>query len=128
MEDYTTGIHHVGIPTGDIDASVAFYESLGFKIVHETTLNEKARVVYLEKNGHIIETYESESPAGATGAIDHVTVGVTDIEAAFEIAKQNGYTITTGDEIIFLPFWDKGIRLIMLEGPSKELVELMQRL
>ena len=128
LKDYTTGLHHVGIPTGNIVASVAFYESLGFEIVHDTFLDDKYRVVYLEKNGHMVETYETDDPAGVTGSINHITVGVTDIDAAFELAKEMGYKVTTGDEVIFLPFWDKGIRLVMLEGPSNELVELMQRL
>lgn len=126
MEDYITGIQHIGVPTGDIEASIAFYESFGFKIIYETTLNDEARVVYLEMKGLVIETYETGTPAGATGAIDHITLDVTDIDAVFELAKEKGYTITDGGGINFLPFWDNGIKYIMLEGPNKERVELTQ--
>jgi catechol 2,3-dioxygenase-like lactoylglutathione lyase family enzyme len=126
MENYITGLQHIGVPAGDIDASIAFYESLGFKIIYETKLNDVARVVYLEMKGIVIETYESDEPAGVTGAIDHITLDVTDIDAVYELAKKNGYTITDGGGINFLPFWDNGIKYIMLEGPSKERVELTQ--
>ncbi|MCL1894909.1 MAG: VOC family protein [Clostridiales bacterium] len=126
MEKYITGLQHIGVPAIDIDASVAFYESLGFKIIYETTLNETARVVYLEANGLVIETFETDTPAGATGSIDHITLDVTDIDAVFELAKEKGYTITDGGGINFLPFWDNGIKYIMLEGPNKERVELTQ--
>jgi len=126
IENYITGIQHVGIPAGDIEASIAFYESLGFKIAYETRLNDMFRVVYLELKGIVIETYETDSPAGATGSIDHITLDVTDIDAVFELAKEKGYTITDGGGINFLPFWDNGIKYIMLEGPNKERVELTQ--
>ena len=119
MENYITGIQHIGIPAKDIEASVAFYESLGFKIIYETLLNGTARVVYLEMKGLVIETYETDAPAGMTGAIDHITLDVTDIEAVYALAKEKGYTITDGGGINFLPFWDNGIKYIMLEGPGK---------
>ena len=125
MENYITGLQHIGIPTGDIEATIAFYESLGFKKTYETR-NENVRVVFLELKGVVIETYESEAPVGKTGAIDHITLDVTDIDAVFELAKQKGYTLTEGGGINFLPFWDNGIKYIMLEGPNKERVELTQ--
>ena len=125
ISDFITGLQHIGIPAGDINASVSFYESLGFKIVHETRL-DSAKVIYLEQKGLIIELYETDNPALAAGAIDHIAINVSDIEAVFELAKEKGYIITDGGGINFLPFWDNGIKYIMLEGPSKERVELIQ--
>jgi len=125
MENYITSIQHIGVPTGDIEASIAFYESLGFKIIYETKLGD-ARVVYMDLKGIVIETYETDEPAGMTGSINHITLDVTDIDAVFELAKEKGYTITDGGGINFLPFWDNGIKYIMLEGPNKERVELTQ--
>jgi len=125
ISDFITGLQHIGIPTGDINASVAFYESLGFKIVHETSL-DGAKVIYLEQKSLIIEIYETDNPALSAGAVDHIAIDVSDIDAVFEVAKEEGYTITDGGGINFLPFWDNGIKYIMLEGPSKERVELIQ--
>ena len=38
---YTTGVQHVGIPTNNIEETIAFYEKLGFEKVFET-VNEAA--------------------------------------------------------------------------------------
>ncbi len=32
--DISTGLQHVGIPTNDIAKTIAFYEALGFRIIH----------------------------------------------------------------------------------------------
>jgi len=125
IENYITGLQHIGIPTGDIAATIDFYESLGFKIIYETSHNG-ARVVFLELKGVVIETYESDEPAGISGAINHITLDVTDIDAVFEFAKEKGFTITEGGDIVYLPFWENGFKYIMLEGPNKERVELAQ--
>ena len=34
-----TGLQHIGLPTNDIHATVAFYQSLGFRIAHQTENN-----------------------------------------------------------------------------------------
>ena len=49
LKNYATGLQHVGIPTNDMDATVAFYHQLGFVTVFETInepVNEK--VVFLK--------------------------------------------------------------------------------
>lgn len=126
MENYITGLQHIGVPTKDIEASIAFYESLGFKTIYETVLDGATRFAYLELKGLVIETFETDAPADATGAIDHITLDVTDIDAIYALAKEKGYTITDGGGINSLPLWDNGIKYIMLEGPSRERVELTQ--
>jgi len=125
IDNYITGLQHVGVPSGDIEATVKFYESLGFKNVNDF-INDGIRVVFLELKNIVIETYEVDEPAGVAGAINHITLDVTDIDAVYELAKEKGYTITEGGGVNFLPFWDNGIKYIMLEGPNKERVELNQ--
>ena len=46
---YTTGVQHVGIPTNNIEETIAFYEKLGFEKVFET-VNEAAneKVAFLK--------------------------------------------------------------------------------
>ncbi|MDR1796236.1 MAG: VOC family protein [Clostridiales Family XIII bacterium] len=127
MEQYITGLQHVGIKAEDIEASTAFYEDLGFKVAHRTNLDEETRVVYLEQKGLIVELIETKEAPG-TGVVDHITIDVTDIEAVFAEAQEKGYTIVEGGGINFLPFWERGIKFIMLEGPSGERVELNQML
>ena len=38
---YMKGIQHIGIPTNDLEKTIAFYQRLGFIIAHQT-INEKA--------------------------------------------------------------------------------------
>ena len=59
LKTYTTGIQHIGIPTNDIEKTIAFYQKLGFEIALQT-VNEEAdeKVAFLELETLVIETYE----------------------------------------------------------------------
>jgi catechol 2,3-dioxygenase-like lactoylglutathione lyase family enzyme len=118
------GIQHVGIPTNDIKKTVAFWESLGFKRVLETT-NDGNPVCFLKIKDTIIETYENHQGTMRYGAIDHICLGTDDIEEAFKFVKKLGHPILEG-KIITLPFWEKGFRYFTVEGPNKEKVEFGQ--
>ena len=123
-----TGIQHIGIPTNDIEKTIAFYQKLGFEIALQT-VNEEAdeKVAFLELETLVIETYENKAAKMESGAIDHVAINVKDIEEVYryiEAEKMN----TTKDTIHFLPFWDNGVRFFTIEGPNKEKVEFSQYL
>ena len=124
VSDYITGFQHLGIPTPDMDATIDFYQKLGFEIIY-ATLNEGNRVTFLKRNTMVIEAYESDSCAMAYGSIDHVALDVTDVEAAYKAICEMGMN-NLNDEIHFLPFWEKGFRYFKIEGPSKESVEFGQ--
>ena len=120
LKTYTTGIQHIGIPTNDIEKTIAFYQKLGFEIALQT-VNEEADETL------VIETYENKAAKMESGAIDHVAINVKDIEEVYryiEAEKMN----TTKDTIHFLPFWDNGVRFFTIEGPNKEKVEFSQYL
>lgn len=128
LKTYTTGIQHIGIPTNDIEKTIAFYQKLGFEIALQT-VNEEAdeKVAFLELETLVIETYENKAAKMESGAIDHVAINVKDIEEVYryiEAEKMN----TTKDTIHFLPFWDNGVRFFTIEGPNKEKVEFSQYL
>ena len=44
LQTYTTGIQHIGIPTNDIEKTIAFYKELGFEAALRT-VNEEAGAV-----------------------------------------------------------------------------------
>ncbi|MCL1795713.1 MAG: VOC family protein [Clostridia bacterium] len=121
IQDYLTGLQHIGIPTRDIAATVAFYRSLGFRNTYQT---EKGDVVFLQLGNLTVETYFGETNP-RTGAIDHMTVNVTDIDKVFEAVKAGGYTLIDS-EIITLPFFNNGCSYFMIEGPNGERVEFNQ--
>lgn len=128
MKEYLTGIQHIGIPTKDMDATVAFYHKLGFEIAFET-INEAngARVVFLKLNNLVIETYEEKEIKMEYGSIDHLAIDVTDIEKTYEEVCALGLN-NQPDEIHFLPFWENGVRYFKIDGPNRECIEFSQML
>ena len=124
MKEWITGIQHVGIPTEDMDKTRVFYGKLGFEVAYET-VNEGAEVVFFQLENLVMETYEVDHAAQAYGAIEHVAVNVTDIEAVYEKIKEIGLN-TLEDTIHFLPFWKNGVKFFTIEGPNKEKVEFSQ--
>lgn len=128
FQSFITGLQHIGLPTNDIEATIAFYEALGFQAVYRT-LNEKAgeKVAFLRFGDVTIETYENKQAALSNGAWEHIALNVTDIEAVFHLAKEKELDILDS-EIQFLPFWDKGVKYFTVVGPNKEKVEFNQYL
>lgn len=122
-----TGIQHIGLPTNDMEKTIAFYKTLGFEVASETMLPTD-RVCFLKLKDICIETYQSlgqPNAKGFDGAIDHISVDVDDIEATWEAVKAAGLT-PMGEEIEFLPFWEKGVRFFKVLGPNHEPVEFCQ--
>lgn len=123
-----TGLQHVGIPTDDLNKTVVFYKSLGFEVALET-VNEVAReqVAFLQLGNLMIEAYENRCAVGKPGAIDHIAMDTTDIQAAFICAKAAGLKVLD-TEIQRLPFWEQGVWFFTVEGPNAEKIEFCQRL
>ena len=86
LKEQLNGIQHIGIPTNDIEATVRFYEALGFETALRT-VNEEAgeKVAFMKLNTLVIETYENKAAKMEAGAIDHVAIDVKDIEKVYEM-------------------------------------------
>lgn len=128
LQNLVTGIQHIGIPTNDIEKTIAFYCSLGFEVALRT-INESAneQVAFLRLKNLTIEAYENHSAVLRTGAIDHIALDVLDIDAVFQEIKAGGYALLD-KEIQFLPFWENGVKFFTIEGPNSEKIEFSQRL
>lgn len=128
VKEQLNGIQHIGIPTNNIEATVHFYEKMGFETALRT-LNEEAgeKVAFLKLGSLVIETYENKAAKMKAGAIDHVAIDVKDIERVYEMIDREGMN-TTNDIIYFLPFWENGVRFFTIEGPNKEKIEFSQYL
>ena len=116
----TTGIQHLGIPTKDYAATLAFYHGLGFE-----TIWENGEVAFMQLGTLVIETYIADEVAMKNGAIDHVALNVNDIEAAWRDAQACGYE-TEDTAINFLPFFENGVKFFTIIGPNREKVEFNQ--
>ena len=126
IASYVTGLQHIGIPTNSLEKTLAFYQSLGFE--KQYGVNHKGeKVAFLELKKVMIETYQNNVGAMAHGAIDHIALDVSDIEAAYAEVGKLGYPILE-DGIQSLPFWKNGVRFFTIEGPNKEKVEFSQML
>lgn len=128
LKKYSTGIQHIGIPTNDIEKTIAFYKELGFETALQT-INKEAdeKVAFLKLKTLVIETYENKAAKFESGAIDHVAIDVNDIEEVYQYISEIKLN-TTNDTIHFLPFWKNGVRFFTIEGPNMEKIEFSQYL
>lgn len=128
LGDFALGLQHVGLPTNDLKATIAFYEGLGFETVYQVK-NEAAGedVAFLRLKNLTIEAYENGQAALQSGAIDHIAIDVDDVEAAYRLAQEQGYQIVSNG-VEFLPFWQNGVKFFILLGPNQERVEFNQYL
>lgn len=122
-----TGLQHIGIPTNDIEATIAFYEWLGFETAFRT-VNGTEAVAFLQLKNVMIETYQNGQAALKPGAVDHVCLDVTDIEAVFDQITKDGSYEVLDTAIQSLPFWENGVRFFTILGPNKEKIEFCQKL
>lgn len=126
VQQYIKGLQHIGLPTNDFGKTLAFYRGLGFEVAHQT-VNGEDQVAFLRLGNLTIETYETRSAAMENGAVDHIALDVSDVDAVFETIKGQGHQMLDS-EVQFLPFWDKGVRFFTILGPNHEKVEFSQML
>jgi lactoylglutathione lyase len=125
LTKYVDGYQHFGIPANDIEATEKFYVSLGFHKKWET-LYQGNRVEFFEYGNILVETYEKDGKsAGIRGAIDHIAMNCTDIEACTKEALAGEFKIVEGP--CFLPYWEHGVKYICIEGPNQEIIEFIQK-
>ncbi|MGI6404472.1 MAG: VOC family protein [Oscillospiraceae bacterium] len=126
LKKYITGLQHVGLPVQDMEQTLEFYRNLGFEEAF-STLNQGSRVVFMQQKGLVIEMYEQKKTAGIPGAVEHLALGVKDIEKTFELAKAQGWKVLD-NAIQFLPFWEHGVKFFTIVGPNGEKIEFSQML
>ena len=133
-EDNILGFQHLGLPVTDINRSVAFYSQLGFRSVMKTELpadGNAVKVVMMELKGFVLELYQltgnelAEVRTRTDGHIDHFALNVQDIDRALDDVRASGLTILE-DALVFLPFWDNGVKYFSVRGPDGEKVEFNQ--
>ena len=89
-------VDHVGIAVKNLDESVKFYESLGFKASgYEVVAEQKVKVAFLPCGDSELELLESTEPDGPIArfiekngpGIQHIAIRVDDIDKALEELK-----------------------------------------
>ena len=127
----TLPVHHVGIPTSDMNGSIAYYEqNQGMTLTYRKQIYYpmKIELAFLQKSDTVIELFSTPS-MGKTpvegGGIDHVAFLVDNaLETLYE-AKAAGLQVKS-HTLNELPILNHGIRYFMVQGPDKELLEFME--
>ena len=92
-------VDHVGIAVKNLDESVKFYESLGFKATgYEVVAEQKVKVAFLPCGDSELELLESTEPDGPIArfiekngpGIQHIAIRVDDLDKALEELKEKG--------------------------------------
>ena len=124
FKQLATGLQHIGVPTNDLEKTIAFYVSLGFEVAHRA-VNGDEQVAFLRLGDLTIETYQNGRAVGQAGAVDHIAINVTDVDAARRIADDMGLEVIEAGQ---LPFWDNGVKYFTILGPNREKLEFNQYL
>ena len=123
-----TGFQHLGVPVSNLEASIRFYERLGFRIEDRSELEESGgvtKVAFMEMSGFCIELYQPPEGVPATrnvGPIDHFAFDVRDIDEAFKELSEAGFSMIE-EAPVALPLRAKGVKYFMVCGPDGERVE-----
>lgn len=92
-----TGLHHIAILCSEREASLRFYETLGFRMYESHVRPErKDEIIFMEQQNIVLELFISEKhPQRVSGpeayGLRHLALGVTDAEAAHVILLDAGY-------------------------------------
>lgn len=127
LSTYMNNLQHIGIPTLNLEESIAFYEGLGGEVEYRTELMpQKQKVAFIRLSGFQLEVYEEAETAQKSGAINHLAIDCTDIKAAYDLAVSQGYTVVSNG-IESLPFWSAGVSFFIILGPNQERIEFCQK-
>lgn len=126
--NYCCGLHHIGIPVQDMQATESFYTKLGFTVYYKTLHPQtNLPVMFLQYSGTVLEFYQSPDAPCTAGTIDHIAFTVRDTNAAYKAAMALQCKVLTNG-IEELPFFENGVRFFTIEGPNKEKLEFCQYL
>ena len=125
------GWSHLAIKIRNLNKSVEFYESLGFKKTSEGYLDTpEGRLIigFVELNGFVIELIQMcgaglrELEERSAGHIDHFALDVKKIQDLFFEMRQTGYCMQQM-MVKELSLFQHGIKYFMVKGPDGELIE-----
>lgn len=125
IRDTVTSVQHVGIPTTDLEGTIAYYERLGFECLGIYP-NGEDRCTFLRLNNLTLEVWTMDPTPMENGAINHFALDSTDIEASFAEAQKLGLNFAEGSIQHIDTFWSNGIRYFNVLGPNHEVIEFCQ--
>lgn len=130
------GLAHIGIYTKDAEKSKKFYiDHLGFDLEYEAKLEKPGgqwvNLSFIRLGTLLIELLEpsdrTKAETGQGGSINHIAIEVKDIDSIVKALREKGITMET-EEASTVAHLFNGVRMVFLEGPSGERIELLEHL
>ena len=130
VKEHYQGLGHVAIETDDLEASIAFYEKLeGTVLKRDATPDGAKKLALVDFGGVCLELIQpQEKIAGGSGSIPHFAVYVDDLDAVAAQIKAAGVDTFRTPEKLVMPNTFGGLQTWFFEGPSGEIIELLQML
>lgn len=132
MKEHYRGLGHVAIYTGDMDGSIAFYETIGGVLSRRETLQTPdgvKRLALVDLGGVTLELIQPPVPVPpAEGSIPHFAVLVDDIDQTAADLRAAGVDTFMTPEKKVLPDLFGGLENWFFTGPSGEQIELLKML
>ncbi len=122
------GFHHIALRANDFEASIKFYNALGFNVVTQWGEGD-GRIAMLDMgDGTIIELFAGGKDEPADGRFFHLAIKADDIEAAYNTAINAGATTKIAPKIA--PIDSKPepmtLHIAFVFGPSGEVLEFFK--
>ena len=129
ITSYITGIGHIGLPTRDMDATLAFYQGLGFSVDWKIEKEGAVLLAFLKLGDCVFETFVNPNAVGVPGALDHLALSVSDVDSVYRLITESGHyqVIEPEKGVQSLPFYN-GVKFFTILGPNGEKIEFNQKL
>ncbi len=124
------GFHHIGLKAKDLEKSLRFYEALGLREIVRWGEGEKEIVMLDLGDGGRIELFANGGDEFAeNGKWVHFAVCVEDVDAAYELALQNGALPHIAPKTVPLDSRPEkiSIRIAFVKGPDGEQLEFFKQ-
>ncbi|MFW9835577.1 MAG: VOC family protein [Candidatus Thorarchaeota archaeon] len=122
------GFHLVSMKVKDLEKSIKFYKTLGFKEKVSWGEAPKKTVLLDTGDGNYFEISQSEpDQVWDEGVFRHIALRADDCTAALELARKAGAEVTVEPRDVTLKSSPQiPIRIAFFKGPDGELIELFQ--
>jgi catechol 2,3-dioxygenase-like lactoylglutathione lyase family enzyme len=124
------GFHHVAIKVRDFERSIAFYQDvLGFRTKIAWTMGNGTPAAMLDTgDGNYLEVFgDPNFEATPNGAILHLALRTTDVDAATERCRAAGCKVTMEPKSLVIPAAEPTpVRISFVEAPEGVVIELFQ--
>ncbi len=125
---------HVAVFTADMESSIKFYQLLGGKTALSSVLDmedgRSKKLMQMVFDGGTVELVEpshDDMMYNGAGICEHFCFDVDDVDKVFYELKDKGIDTFDAEKPYELDILG-GIKVIFLTGPSREIIELYQKL